>query len=136
MEELRQLHSPTALSPGKGPSVLIAYEAWWALEPVRTLWKKDKSLWPFQELNRDSQVVQPVAWALYWLSGWASGGWRCAWNVAPPVGATVAVASTSISLPRLLQFWSVQRPCCQVEGNCRNVSANSRLTLLLSFTDK
>jgi hypothetical protein len=41
MEEILQLHIPTALSPGKEFSVPIAYEAWWAIEPVWTLWKTD-----------------------------------------------------------------------------------------------
>jgi hypothetical protein len=32
--------------PGTRPSVPIAYEAWWATEPVWTLWRSEKSLAP------------------------------------------------------------------------------------------
>jgi hypothetical protein len=46
MEVSRQLHAPATLQPGKEPPVSIEQNAWWAPEPVWTLWSKEKSLAP------------------------------------------------------------------------------------------
>jgi hypothetical protein len=51
MEVSCQLHDPTALLPGKQPSLFIGYEARWAPEPIWMLWKIEKS----------NPAVQPVA---------------------------------------------------------------------------
>jgi len=37
-----QLHAPTALVPGKQPSIPSGYEAVWAAEPVWTWWQREK----------------------------------------------------------------------------------------------
>jgi hypothetical protein len=41
-----QIHAPAALTPGKEPAVLTGWEVGWDPEPVRTLWRKGKSLAP------------------------------------------------------------------------------------------
>jgi hypothetical protein len=38
-----QLHAPTALPPGKDPSVPIGYEAGWTPGPVWTTWRRENS---------------------------------------------------------------------------------------------
>jgi hypothetical protein len=52
-----QLHAPTVLPTEKEPQVLIGQEAKWALEPVRTLWRRETST----PAGNPTPASQPVA---------------------------------------------------------------------------
>jgi hypothetical protein len=42
MEDSSQFHAPVILLPEKGPPKPIGQEGRWALEPVWTLWRREK----------------------------------------------------------------------------------------------
>jgi hypothetical protein len=60
MEVSGQLHAPAALAVREEPPppIPIAYEAEWAPEPVRTLWREKKFL---TAVGNRTPVVQAVA---------------------------------------------------------------------------
>jgi hypothetical protein len=58
MEVSGQLHSPTALPPGKEPPVPIGKASGWAPEAVWTQWIIEKSL---ASVGNSTLSVQPVA---------------------------------------------------------------------------
>jgi hypothetical protein len=58
------LHSPTALSPWKEPSVPIAWEAWWNQSQYETL-GSEQNLLSVPEIDHDSSVDQNVAYSRY-----------------------------------------------------------------------
>jgi hypothetical protein len=60
MEVSGQLHVPAALPPGKEPLVPTGQEVGWTPEPVWMIWRRGNS-WPYQDLNSDPSVVQPIA---------------------------------------------------------------------------
>jgi hypothetical protein len=60
LEVSGQLHAPAALPPGKVPTVLIGYEAGWAVESVWTTWRRENYC-PYRDSISDPSVVLPVA---------------------------------------------------------------------------
>jgi hypothetical protein len=54
--------------PGKEPSVPIAKEVGWTPEPVWTLWSREKSLCPCQELNPRRPARSPLLYRLSYHS--------------------------------------------------------------------
>jgi hypothetical protein len=57
MEVSGQFHEPAALSPRKGPSVLIGSEAGWSPDPVWSRWRREKYSAP---AGKGAPIVQPV----------------------------------------------------------------------------
>jgi hypothetical protein len=60
LEMCGQLHAMAALPPGKEPPVHIEEEVEWTPEPV---WMRSRSenSWPYQDLNSNPSVIQPIA---------------------------------------------------------------------------